>query len=348
MPEIPPESACDELRIREHLVKAVDRTARDRKRRKLRKPLGLRPGAHDGVDQRDEHAPVAHTLGVGRKARITRPLRLSGGLAEFRELQIVAHRDDHMPVRARKHLVRHDVLVRVPGASRRASRYQVVHVHDRHHGNGRIEKRCVDPLSFACALAVRERGEDRDSRVHAGHEIRDGDASLLRPAAGEVVALAGDAHEPAHALDDEVVAGLIGVRPVLPESGDRRVDDARVDRAHAPVIEAVFRKPVDLEVLDDDVGAASEIENELPPLGFREVDRHRQLAAIAGEKVRRFGSVVALLVPEIRRTPCTGVVATVGALDLDDRRAEVGKELRAPWTRENAREVEDGEVTERA
>ena len=42
--------------------------------------------------------------------------------------------------------------------------------------------------------------------VHAGHQVGDRDAGLLRAAAGQIVALAGDAHEAADALDDEVVA----------------------------------------------------------------------------------------------------------------------------------------------
>ena len=99
------------------------------------------------------------------------------------------------------------------------------------------ESRSAQSIHCPCAgaVAMRERRQDRDRRVHAGHEVGDRDARLLRAAAGQVVALAGDAHEAAHALDDEVVAGAIGVRTVLPEAGDRRsrrgADSARATLA---------------------------------------------------------------------------------------------------------------------
>ena len=75
-------------------------------------------------------------------------------------------------------------------------------------------------MSMYCPAPVRaraQRGEDRDRRIHAGREIGDGDADFLRPAAGLVVALAGDAHQTAHGLDDEVVARDVRIGPVWPK-----------------------------------------------------------------------------------------------------------------------------------
>jgi hypothetical protein len=43
------------------------------------------------------------------------------------------------------------------------------------------------------------------------------------PAALLAVGAAGDAHQAAHALDQEVVAGARGIGPVLAEAGDRAV-----------------------------------------------------------------------------------------------------------------------------
>jgi hypothetical protein len=51
-------------------------------------------------------------------------------------------------------------------------------------------------LALARLRAVGERRAHRDARVHAGHDVGDRDADALRSAAGQVVALAGDAHEP--------------------------------------------------------------------------------------------------------------------------------------------------------
>ena len=61
------------------------------------------------------------------------------------------------------------------------------------------------PCAARCSRS-QQRGEDRAGRVHAGEEVGHRHADLLRSAAGQVVALAGDAHQPAQALDHEVVA----------------------------------------------------------------------------------------------------------------------------------------------
>ena len=91
----------------------------------------------------------------------------------------------------------------------------------------RVEQREVEMLAGAGLRAVRERGADARSLAYMP-VIRSaiGMPTLLRPAAGQVVALAGDAHQPAHALDHEVVAGPLAARPGLAEAGDRAVDEA--------------------------------------------------------------------------------------------------------------------------
>ena len=53
------------------------------------------------------------------------------------------------------------------------------------------------------AVAMAERGEDADRREEAGEDVDERDADLLRLAVG----LAGDAHQPAEGLDEQVVAG---------------------------------------------------------------------------------------------------------------------------------------------
>ena len=156
--------------------------------------------------------------------------------------------------------------------------------------------------------------------------------------------------KPAHALDDEVVAGAIGVRPVLPEAGDRRVDEARVDRARRsrsrgrtsrarrPCSSRPARRP-----------AARGRARGRCPSGVVKSIGDRELAAIAARGSTRLRVVsLPVRVLEVRRAPRARVVAAAGPLDLDDRRAEVGEELRAPRPREHAGEVEDGEVGERA
>ncbi len=98
-----------------------------------------------------------------------------------------------------------------------------------------------------------QRGQDADGGVHAGHQVGHGHARLLRTAARQVVALAGDAHQAAHALNHEVVAGAAGVGAGLAEAGDGAVDQARVHFLETGVVQAVLGQAADLEVLDQDV-----------------------------------------------------------------------------------------------
>ena len=66
-----------------------------------------------------------------------------------------------------------------------------------------------------------------------GKDVGEGDADLHRLA----IRLAGKMHDAAHRLDQEVVAGTRRVRPGLAESRDRAIDEARIDRPQAVVIE---------------------------------------------------------------------------------------------------------------
>jgi hypothetical protein len=195
---------------------------------------------------------------------------------------------------------------------------------------------------------LRDRRQDRRRRVHAGRQVGDCDASLLRTAARPIVALAGDAHEAADALDDEIVARAVGVRAGLSESGDRAVDQPRIDRGERGVIEAVTGQRADLEIFDDDVGLAAEIADDAPAVGRGEVDGDRLLAAIAAEIVSGFGRVAPVRVLQKRRPPAARVVAAARLFDLDDLGAEVGEQLRAPRAGKHARQIDDGKMSERS
>ncbi len=69
-----------------------------------------------------------------------------------------------------------------------------------------------------------EGGQDADGGVETGGDIAQGDAGTNRRA----VRLAGDAHDAAHALDDDVEGGPEPLRPRLPEAGGGGVDEAGI------------------------------------------------------------------------------------------------------------------------
>ena len=131
-----------------------------------------------------------------------------------------------------------------------------------------VEQRHVDVRALASLLAPVKRGEDRDRGVHAGEQIGDRDPGAHRPAARLAVGQAGDAHQPAHALDDVIIAGAVGIGPVLAEAGDRREDQPRIGRAQRLGVEPELVQPPDLEILDHDVGFVGQLAHQRRAFGL--------------------------------------------------------------------------------
>ena len=142
-------------------------------------------------------------VGVAHEARIGRELRRAEHCDKARELRIVADGDDDVAVGDRKHLVGHDVRMRVAHPARRHARDEIAHRLVGEHADLRVEERHVDMAPSPGLVAAPERGEDRDRGIDPGENVGIGDADLLRLA----VRLAGQVHDAAHALDHEVVAG---------------------------------------------------------------------------------------------------------------------------------------------
>jgi hypothetical protein len=248
---------------------------------------------------------------------------------EPRELAVVAAGDDDGRVGRGEDLVGDDVGMRVPHPPRHPAADQPVGRLVGEDGELAVEEPHVDPLAAPRPLAQGEGRLDRDGAVEAGEDVGIGDAGLLRRAAG----LAGDVHDPAHRLDDEVVAGAGGVGTVLPEAGDRAVDDARVLRGDGGVVEAEPGEAADLEVLDHDIGRGGEAARGGEVLRVAEVEGDRALAAVGRVEV---GGRAIL---GEGRAPAAGLVA-LGRLDLDDVGTEIGERLADPRAGEHAGELE--------
>ena len=139
------------------------------------------------------------------------------------------------------------------------------------------------------------------AREQPGRDVADRDPDLHRPAA-LVVRLAGDRHQPADRLRDEVVAGLPGVRPGRPEPGDREVDEVRVELPEDVVAEPEPGEPADPVVLDEHVRVADEPAEDLAPGLLLEVEADRALVAVDREVVGGRPRAVGLA-PDPRRAP---------------------------------------------
>src|SRR5690606_6419764 len=131
----------------------------------------------------------------------------------------------------------------------------------------------VDELALSVPVARAERREDGLGREHAGEDIGEGDAGAHRLSVG----LSGDRHEAALRLRDRIVAGYQPQRTVVAVSGDRAIDQARIDGGEGGVVEALTRHHIRSEVLDQNVHITSESPNDLSALGLAEVDGQASL-----------------------------------------------------------------------
>ncbi|MNN09333.1 hypothetical protein D3C81_1222110 [compost metagenome] len=203
-------------------------------------------------------------------------------------------------------------------------------------------------LADAADVAVRQGGEHGGGGVQAGEDIGQRHADFHRAGTDFLIGAPGNAHQAAEALDHEVIARAFGVGAGLAETGDRAVDQLRIDLLQRRIVEAIRLKSADLEVFQHDVGFCRQFADDALAFRLGEVDGDGLLVAVGRKEIGRLAGVAPVGVLEERRAPVAGVVADVRALDLDHFGAEVGEDLPGPGAGEYAGEVEDANVRESA
>jgi hypothetical protein len=156
-------------------------------------------------------------------------------------------------------------------------------------------------------------------------------------------ALAGQAHDAAHGLEDGVVAATLRKRAGLPEAGAGHVDDARVDGADRRIVEAVALERADREILQENVGAARQRADDVLALFGAQVDGDRLFRTVEREVVSAFVAAV----PLDERLEGAGLVAAPRLLDLDHGRAQLGQDHAGERAGQHPREIEDRDVLQR-
>jgi hypothetical protein len=154
--------------------------------------------------------------------------------------------------------------------------------------------------------------------VDAGEQVGQCYAHALWPATGHTVGATGDAHHAAHGLNHQVVAGALGVRSVLAKAGDGAVDQLRVERAQARMVQPVSLQAADLEVLHQHIALQHHLAHQGLTIRVRQVERDGALVAVGARKVAGLIGIVPLRVLQERRPPVARVVAHAGTLDLYD------------------------------
>ena len=132
-------------------------------------------------------------------------------------------------------------------------------------------------------------------------------------------------------LQQRIEAGLIVIGSAISERVDRHIDDARVARRQALIVEAELAHPAGAQILDHDVGLVDE-----PVDDFAARGRSRDLRKAA----------LALVPAEKAEAEMTKRIA-LEALDLDNFGAELREYHRAVRSRDVAGEVEHRDAVER-
>ena len=206
-----------------------------------------------------------------------------------------------------------------------------------------IEQRHVDLLALARARPHQQRRLHAVSRPNPGRQIADRDAHLHRMPGG----FAGQRHQPAHPLRDEIVSRLMRPRPGLAEAGDGAIDQPRIDGREAGVIEPELGKAAGLEVLDHHIGVGAQGLHPVQIVGAGEIRDDRALPPVAGVVIGRLAVDLALRVGALdpRRAPQARAI-TLGAFDLDHVRAPRREHRAGRWHEPVHRDLEDADPFE--
>ena len=138
-------------------------------------------------------------------------------------------------------------------------------------------------------------------------------------------------HDAAHPLRDQVEAATPGMGPIIAETGELGVDEARVDLAQIFKAESGarhHRRPV---ILDQHVDAGDELEKQPLSFGLLVIEGDALLVTI---DVAEIGVALAAVAPGAHR------IAFAGALELDHLGAHVGEDHRAERPRHVLGQIE--------
>ncbi len=264
------------LRVSEDLVQPVHGPARDADGVERLDPVRCRPRLQSLGDAGVQLGPVRRSLRGRVEPRVADELGEPDGGEEVLEepppgagdvddavgRAEAAHRHQRRVVVA---LLDRDITVDRP-----ASGLEV------HHPDHRLEKRRLHPPPLAGPLPVMQRHEDADGQVKPRRQVGDGDPDPGGLGAGH----SRHAHQPAHALGDLIDPTALSIGSVLPEAGDRAVDEARVANVDRVVVETEPLLHRRTHVLDEDVGGLGQAPEDIATSLRLEVDGDGALVAM--------------------------------------------------------------------
>ena len=250
--------------------------------------------------------------------------------------------DPHVVSQGRVAALRRKAGMAIASAGRDPARHRILQNRLREEAEAGLLEADVDVLPFAGAETMHQGRLYRDGGVARGHRVG---VVQRRPVGTVVVAIAGDGAQPARRLDVGPEGDVVPGRAVLPEGGDGDHDDLRVGFSHRRKVQVQVRQDPRAVVLQHDVDLFHQAQEEIAALGFGKVQGGAVLVPVHLVEIARAVVVVAQ-----RLHP--GVVAatgdgTVGRLDLDDLRAEIGQIPAGQRSHPMARKLQDADAGQR-
>ena len=244
----------------------------------------------------------------------------------------VAGGDDHVAVLGREHVVGIGRLIAVADPLGDAAGGLVDHGDVLHGGGHRVHQGHVHLFAQAGLLLVHQGRQHADGQVQAAQHVAHGGAA----AGGGTAGPAGGAHQAAHGLAHDVVAGALAEGAGVAEAGAGAVDDAGVDLLQHVIAQAQLLHGAGAVVLDDHIGLLHHLLEDLLGLGVLQVQGDTHLAAV---EVR---IVNALIVDKGAHAPA--VIALAGLLDLDDRGAHIRHQRTAIGAGQHTGQVQNNDA----
>ena len=193
-------------------------------------------------------------------------------------------------------------------------------------------------LPLPCLVTICYRRLNGDCAIKTGEHINPRNTDLLRL----TVRFARQIHDPRHALDQKVIAGLVRTRACLTKPRDRHIDQTRIDGPKRIIIQPVFHQPTSTEIFDQDIGIRDQRFQAIQITLIPKITDNRCLSTVRGKEIRRdlFGAALWCRALNKGRSPASRVIA-FRAFDLDHFGAQIGQRLTNPRPRKNPRQFDN-------
>ena len=122
-------------------------------------------------------------------------------------------------------------------------------------------------MSLTGMLLVTKGRHNRVAREERGHKVTGKETDLGRRAVSGAVYV----HEAAHPLNLRVVSGLVRIGAGLAITGNRAVNDPRIDPGHLRVVQAQSLHRPGSQVFQQDIGSTGQVQKHIAALGFFQV-----------------------------------------------------------------------------